>query len=71
MGTKRFALRSEKTKKLTVKDDVGNVGAGRAAKGATLGKAKENASIFRRLRFFMPFFIKLLQNSLDCVKLCS
>ena len=29
------------------KDDIDNVGAGRAAKGATLGKAKENASIFR------------------------
>ena len=34
---------------LTAKDDVDNVGAGRAAKGETLGKAKENASIFRRL----------------------
>ena len=34
-------------KSFTAKDDVDNVGAGRAAKGATLGKAKENASIFR------------------------
>ena len=34
MGTKRFALRHFDNNRLSAKDDVDNVGAGRAAKGA-------------------------------------
>jgi hypothetical protein len=34
-GAKRFALRSLKMRDLTAKTDVDNVGAGRAAKGAS------------------------------------
>ena len=37
MGTKRFAARGRIAISLTAKDDIDNVGAGRAAKGATLG----------------------------------
>ena len=49
MGASALPYGGWKTVRLTAKDDIDNVGAGRAAKGATLGKAKENASIFRRL----------------------
>ena len=57
METKRFALRHFDNNRLTAKDDVDNVGAGRAAKGANPFVRTSKIDKFRQE--FVDFFLSI------------
>ena len=55
------------TIKLTAKDDVDNVGAGRAAKGAKVGAKVDANLIIPFTNYLRCFFLAYLINTIGCI----